>query len=100
MCGVYHHQSKTGHSITVENSFLPLGSQLPSLCPHLAVTICSVPVASFTCYKVWPPGSGTFHLMPSVVLHGSLIGSVLLPSSVVWGLEGWSVDGEGLIQGN
>lgn len=57
--------------------------------------ICSVPVASFTCYKVWPPGSGTFRLMPSVVLHGSLTGSVLLPSSVVWGLQGWSVDGEG-----
>lgn len=33
--------------------------------------------------------------MPSVALHGSVVGSVLLPSSVVWDLEGWSVDGEG-----
>lgn len=42
MCEVYHHQSKTGHSIVAEYFFLPLGSQLPPLCPHLAVAICSL----------------------------------------------------------
>lgn len=57
----------------------------------------SVPVASFACYKdkVWPPGSDASHLMPSVVLHGSVTCSVLLPSSVIWSLEVSSVDGEG-----